>query len=591
MKVRGSKWLLLLGAAGAIWSASGAVYGAEAPKQTDVLLYFNQPDAYVNGQPAKLEVPAVQKDGKAYLPAAELGKLLGFPVRWDEAKQAVLLTAPAAFIEFSLPDKKVYVNGEQVPWSTAAMLWQDRLYIDSVWLNRYADFKAQTDAKLGRMVLRYIQAPDGKLFRNDTLPNMKPVAKFVLDKPVYRLGEPITYTDLSYDPDGDGIAHAEWTGKAEAIFTPGLYKVTLQVTDGKGNVSEPFSTNVEVSDQPYLDAFEYKVYHEPVGSYVKEEEAVLRKYLRGIPQLKKDESRPQDRPLIVSDSPESFKEKGFLYQEKVNGKARLYGDHVNETGRKMKLGIIVRNPSPDRTVTIKTTREGEVYPSIYANLIGNEATVEFLQGERPQGNDTMTLKPYETAYYRVMPNFYPGQGMNVIYDVETDGDVFFSFAAMEPEDGLDTIGIYPQLPFSGNVRGTFTTSDVIWNIDASDLKKPSSFAIADGTSDPFVTGTDFALQQKADNIGNYGVEYKIHINHPPKMAVLMLPRGGVFRGPFLVNGRIVQAPPSGIMMDYSGYSILARTEGTEEGLDIAFSPAAGSAFPIDIILYPIPDKP
>lgn len=127
-------------------------------------------------------------------------------------------------------------------------------------------------------------------------------------------------------------------------------------------------------------------------------------------------------------------------------------------------------------------------------------------------------------------------------------------------------------------------------MDASGLDKPSSFAIGDGTSDPFVTGKDAFTQEPSVNLGNYGVVYKIHVKQPVKMAVLILPRGGPFKGPFLVNGRIVPAPPSGVMMDYQGYTIIARTDGTEPSLDIDFSPAAGSAFPIDVIFYPLDKK-
>jgi hypothetical protein len=98
------------------------------------------------------------------------------------------------------------------------------------------------------------------------------------------------------------------------------------------------------------------------------------------------------------------------------------------------------------------------------------------------------------------------------------------------------------------------------------------------------------MKKDALNLGNYGVVYKIHIPEPRKMAVLLLPRGGVFKGPFKVNGKMVLAPPSGVMMDYQGYTIIARTTGTEKALDIEFTPAAGSAFPVDVIFYPLEEK-
>ncbi|OXM87791.1 copper amine oxidase N-terminal domain-containing protein [Paenibacillus rigui] len=568
-------------------SASGTV-----PQSRSALFYFGDNQAYADGQPLTLDAPVLQIKEQVYVPAVILPELLGVSVKWQSDTSTVQLTLPSGFAEFALASKELRVNGQAESFDKAAMVHDDRLYIRLDWLNGYVQFKANVNQQWNRLELLYVKMPQaGESFHNDTMPNAKPIARFTVDKEKYRLGEPIRYTDASYDPDGDKISSMEWTGKAEAIFEPGLFKVSLQVTDSRGTVSETFSHNVEISNEPYLDPFEYKVYHEPVGTFVKEEEKTLRSYLRGIPQLPNVTKLSTERPLIVSDSPETFTEKGFLYQEKVNGKARLYADHVNGMNEKVQFAIAVRNPSPDRTVTIKTTRKGEVYPSIYANLIGNEASIEFLQDDQEQREpDTMVLGPYETAYYKKMPEFFPGQGMNVLYDVETDGEVYFSFVAMDAGAGLDSIGLYNRLPYNGNVRGTFNGSDVSWNVDARNFSKPSSLAIGDGTSDKFVTGTDFFSKEDSLNLGNYGVVYKIHLDHPRKMAVLLLPRGGVFRGPFEVDGRIVQAPPSGVMMDYQGYTILARTNGTEPSMDIEFTPAAGSAFPVDVIFYPLDDK-
>lgn len=569
------------------------VQAAEAvPQSSSMLFYFGDKQAFVDGRPAQLDAPVLQKDGQTYIPAAILPSILGVPVDWNADTSTVQVTLPDAYAAFALGAGELRLNGQTESFEQAAAVWDDRLYIRMDWLNRHVQFKASVNEELHRLELLYVKMPQaGKTFHNDTMPNTKPIAKFSTDKDTYRLGEPIRYSDESYDPDGDSIANTEWTGKAEAIFQPGLFKVSLQVTDSQGTVSDKFSRNVEIVNEPYLDPFDYKVYHEPVGTYVKEEEQTLRQYLRGIPQLPIEAKTVPDRPLIVSDSPETFTEKGFLYQEKVNGKARLYADHVNGTNEKLQFAIVVRNPNPDRTVTIKTTRKGEVYPSIYANLIGNEASVEFLQDDDEKRQpETMTVGPYETLYYKKMPDFFPGQGMNVLYDVETDGEVYFSFVAMDAGAGLDTIGMYDRLPYKGNVRGTFDSSDVVWNIDAHDFSKPTSITIGDGTTDKFVTGTDFFSKEDSLNLGNYGVVYKIHLDHPRKMAVLLLPRGGVFRGPFEVDGRIVQAPPSGVMMDYQGYTILARTDGTEPSMDIEFTPAAGSAFPVDVIFYPIDDK-
>ncbi|WP_282935304.1 copper amine oxidase N-terminal domain-containing protein [Paenibacillus sp. RC67] len=573
----------------AAWAASESAAVKSVPVSKSSLLYIGKDEAYLNGNPLKLEAPVLEVKGQAYLPAVSLPSLLGVSVQWQELSQSVHLTTPSAFAEFQLASKQLKVNGSSASFDKAATLINDRLYISMAWLEQYISFKATKNEELKRIDLLYVQMPADGAFHNDTMPNTKPIAQFSVNKDKYRLGEPIIYSDTSYDPDGDAITSVNWTGKAEAIFEPGLFKVSLQVTDSKGTESETFSRNVEIVNEPYLDPFEYKVYHEPVGTFVKDEEATLRKYLRDIPSLPNEAKLSKERPLIVSDSPETFTEKGFLYQEKVNGKARLYADHVNGMNEKVQFAIVVRNPNPDKTVKITTTRSGEVYPSIYANLIGNEASIEFLQDE---GNkpETITVGPYQTVYYKKMPEFFPGQGMNVIYDVETDGEVYFSFVAMDAGADLSSIGMFERLDYTGNVRGTFSGSDVTWNVDAKSFTKPSSLAIGDGTSDPFVTGDDFFRKHDSLNLGNYGVVYKIHIENPRKMSVLLLPRGGVFKGPFEVNGRIIQTPPSGVMMDYQGYTILARTDGTEPSLDIEFTPAAGSAFPVDVIFYPLDDK-
>ena len=149
------------------------------------------------------------------------------------------------------------------------------------------------------------------------------------------------------------------------------------------------------------------------------------------------------RTLLVSDSPEEFTESGILYQDNINGKARLYADHINGTKQKMTMAIFATN-NTDKPVTIKTTNKGEVYPSVYANLIGSEASVDFLLEN--VYTDEMTVPPHETYVYAKLPDFYPGQGVNLFYDVETDGELQMSFGVT---DHMLTPTIAQELPLFG----------------------------------------------------------------------------------------------------------------------------------------------
>ena len=67
-------------------------------------------------------------------------------------------------------------------------------------------------------------------------------------------------------------------------------------------------------------------------------------------------------------------------------------------------------------------------------------------------------------------------------------------------------------------------------------------------------------------------------------------KGGIFKGPFKINGDIRLVPQSGVLTAFDGMQILAKTTGKEDALDIEFSPPAGSAFPVDLIFYPLDDR-
>lgn len=79
----------------------------------------------------------------------------------------------------------------------------------------------------------------------------KPYAIFDVSSPVY-VGQTVTYTDKSYDPDsGDTIVKREWSAnKADVYRTPGKYEVSLRVLDNHGAWSETYTKTIEVLDAP-----------------------------------------------------------------------------------------------------------------------------------------------------------------------------------------------------------------------------------------------------------------------------------------------------------------------------------------------------
>jgi PKD repeat protein len=566
-------------------SAASAAQSMSSTSTTYMLLYVDKVEAFFNGKQIILESPATIINDKMFVPAKVLGDAMGLKVEWNEATRLIEMTTPGFNIVLDSDHKAVWINGIRYPFdSVAAISKEGRLMIKLTWLADYMGARYIYNDELRRVEIIHTKTPVGIYIPNTG--NSNPVAKFNFAKAAYKIGEPVKYIDLSYDPDSEGLVKYEWQGNEDVFFTPGTYPITLTVWDAHGNKSETYLRNLTIMNEEYLSELEYPIYYKPVGGFIKTDWSMLWGNFWNLPQLPKQATTDNTRKLLVSDSPEEFTEKGILYQDNVTGKGRLYADHINGTKEKVTLAILAKNLTT-KPVTIKTTNKGEVWPSVYANLIGNEASVDFLMND-PR-NDSMEIPAGQTFIYSQMPEFYPGQGVNLFYDVETSGDVQFTFVATN-QVSQSTLSTLPLLAFNGHVRGTFPVSQVNWQVDASSFTKPSRLIIGDGTTDPFQPGYDPMRKQNVTNEGNYGVVYKIHADKPRKMAIMLLAYGGVFKGPIKINGEISLVPYSGVITAFDGMQILARTTGNEEALDIEFTPPAGSAFPIDLIFYPLEDK-
>ncbi|MFD0587147.1 copper amine oxidase N-terminal domain-containing protein [Paenibacillus sp. GCM10027627] len=549
-----------------------------------VVFYIDNNEAFLNGDKVTLDSPAVIKNGRTYVPAKFLGDTFGMKVEWQEKTRTILMETPSHEILLDTVNKQAWIDGYAQPFDQVAMLSKGRLLIKLSWLSDYMGATYTYNAELRRVDVLHVTKPEGNF--NPDLGNSVPVAKFSLGKSTYRIGEPIKYINLSYDPDAEGV-QMEWTGKQDVFFKPGTYPVTLVVKDKNGHKSKPYTRNVVVSEDVYLTEQEHPIYTKPVGGYINTDWKTLYAHYLNLPDVAKTVTEDKSRTLLVSDSPETFKELGILYQDTINGKGRLYADHLNGTTEKVSFAILATN-NTDKPVTIRTTNKGEVYPSIYAHLIGSEAMVDYFM--RDAAEETMTIPPGGTFVYKQFPDFYPGQGVNLMYDVETDGEVQFTFAAA---DSVSTDMLeMPKLAFDGHVRGTFQIAGFDWKVDLSEkgLQKPMKLILGDGKVDPFQQGYDPQRGTEAVLSGNYGTVYKIHSDKPRKMAVMILAKGGPFKGPFMINGEMVKVPNSGVLTAFDGMVILAKTTGKEESLDIEFSPPAGSAFPINLIFYPLDER-
>ncbi|WP_438447123.1 stalk domain-containing protein [Gorillibacterium sp. sgz5001074] len=586
---RQKKLPALVLAAALMMTAVVPTAGAVGTGTLQVSLAVEKPDVSVNGDAQSWDVVPVLVGDQVYVPLRHIANTIGLQLQWNAKTAMVELIIPNVKVQFDIDHNAVWINQLNRPLDTVAMMKDDRLMVKLSWLSELIGAKYTYDAASKKIDLMYTKLPDEMIA--DENENSRPVAKFTFGKTSYKIGEPVKYIDLSYDPDAEGIARYEWSGKETTFTKAGTYRVSLKVTDRNGHTSRLYSRYLTVTDEVHASPFQTKLYYTPEGQAFDTSWSELYTYMMNLPLLPREVTEDRTRKLILSDSPETIKDKGILYQDRINGKARLYADHVNGMEGKVRFVIMARNTSPDKTVTIKTTNKGEVYPSIYANLIGHEASVDFLLKD-PVQDKPITLAPNQGLAYVQMPDLYPAQGINVFYDVETDGEVEFSFLALDSSVSTPTpalLGTLKHLPFAGNVRGTFPVSDMTWKSDMSKVKSPVRITIGDGKEDAFIKGYDTERKSEASNDGNYGMIYNIELQNPPKMAVLLLARGGPFKGPFKLNGEFTMVPDSGVLEAFTRVQVLKRTTGQEGKLNIEFTPPAGSAFPIDLILYPLDD--
>jgi len=537
---------------------------------------------FVDGNVVELEAPASLVNGRLYVPVRFLSTQLGFETNFNATDRTIEIRTAKAEVLINMDKNTAMINGQAVPFDTIGVIQQDRLLLAARTMSELIelpiDYNAET--KIVKIIVKPVKPPLPKQ------ENMKPVAQFSTDKKVYRIGEPIEYIDLSYDPDASGY-YPSWSNKQSAFFSAGKKTITLTTKDPQGLQSDPFSRQIEITNEVLTTQDEFPFYF---GSMEDDPKRILLDYNKFLNYqvLDKKEEIEDSRSLIVSDSPEPFKEYGILYQSKASGKSRLFATHINDIEDQMAtVSVLVTNTS-DEPVKIKTTRKGEVMPSKVAELLGKQILDDWFLHE--EINKEQVIQPGQTATYYRSYALFPKQGIHFMYDIEVEGEATFTFVAHDPNESGESLLELPKLAKDNNVRGTYPVSTLLWEVDASDIDdKPARISIGDTRLDSWVKGTDEVTGEDVQNKGNYGVFYHVEIKNPGKAAIALVSRGGLFKGSILLNEeKIIPIPKSGVVLPRTAY-LLDRTTGKEDSISLRIAPPSGTALPFDILIFPLRD--
>lgn len=572
-------------------------------KGSDELRFKLGTDTYtVNGVPTKMKGASFQQKNTFMVPLTSITQALGIPYTIDyKAKTITLTISSKPVASFTVEPKEIIAGETMVTYNTKSESPSGYEIVDERWEGRQDIF---TDP--GVYTVSYsVQDSKGQWSDPYTqtitveAPNVPPVAQFTTDKDTYRMGEPITYTDQSYDPDGV-LPEANsrlWENQKGAYFTPGPQTITLTVTDSDG-AKATVSKTITITDEMLYTQDEYNELFVPVGS----------KFLfdgGSVPPMHKIEhlDTMEDVTLYRSNSPESVYNTGKLYEDTLSGKVRFMIHHANYTKQKVTMYVVATNNNATPT-TIETLDSGFGGPSPFAMAAGKVSVQRYHQAVMDGSKrSTVTLQPGESKVILTELNAIPMANetvISLIADVNSSQPITYSTLMIDPS--LDPIQEAKNLPVVArdgvHNRGTYPLATKIFQVfEPIGGATPSKLVLGDNSSDPNLTGTDAPFNTVESNAGNFGVLYKIHLESvAPNTLITFNGRGGKYLGWIVVNGQLVELSAQSMGLVGAGLNtsseagVIYRTGSTAESVDLEFTPAPGSNLSVNLLFTQMPAR-
>ncbi|RRJ66495.1 copper amine oxidase N-terminal domain-containing protein [Paenibacillus oralis] len=545
----------------------------------------------VNGVTQTMKGKSYSVKNNFMVPLTAITKALNISYQYDSVGKRVIVnlaTLPEA--SFTIGNKEIIAGETQVQYITQSSSPIGLEIVNEEWTGRQDVF-----TEPGSYTVTYrVQDSSGQwskpysLTINVSKPHTPPVANFTTDKDTYKMGEVITYTDLSTDEVG--IKDRIWENKKLAFFTPGPQTIRLKVVNQFGLFSTVEKTITITNDLLYTEDNFNKLFT-PIGD----------KYAfdgTTVPSWEKVQYTYTSDPvtLIRSNSPETVYKKGLLYRETAIGATRFMVHHVNSTGQPMDMYVIATNNNTE-TAHLTQTYLGFGGPSPYATAAGKVSVQRYF--ESMQTGDKykdIWIAPGES---KVILNelsastMKQGDVISLFADLYSDQTMQYNVVMVDKgQDPFNALPYLAALPEDVHNRGTYMESTR--NIEVTNLvgDKPARLMIGDNSSDPFQIGADGVTQAYKMNAGNFGMLYKIKLYRvAPNTLVTFNPRGGRYMGVIMVNGSIVNlANNSASLKAPNENGVLFRTGESEQTVELLFTAAPGSNLPFSILFQQLPEK-
>ncbi|MEK0316105.1 stalk domain-containing protein [Cohnella sp. 56] len=547
----------------------------------------------VNGQARKFGAPVYADKNVLMVPVIAFAQAMNIPYQVDNSKKQIIFnlsTKPTA--SFKVQAGEIIAGQTQVYYTTTSSSPKGLPIVEEYWEGRQDVF-----AEPGTYVVRYSVRDSAGQWSEpysqtiQVLPvNTPPVAAFTTDKDTYRIGEPITYSDTSTDPDGF-IVSSEWSGTNKpAFFQAGSYSVSITVKDNRGDVSS-FSKTLTVTSEVMYTEDEFNKLFTPAGSnYPLDGSSV--KTMEAIPYSYTTEPVT----LFRSSGPETVKTDGILYQDTIAGDVRFMLHHKNGTGQNAKLYLIAKNIS-SVPANLSIIADGMAGPTTFPEVAGRMSVARYFQTYVTGSNSqSMTLQPGQSRLlYADLSANAMKNGDVITFHGDLTSDATIQYTSVLVAQNRDPIAALANLPYLDPnqliTRGSFVDSTRVFEYGGLVGDRQIKLPLTDNTTDPFAQGYDNITNTVAYNSGNYGLLYKLVLRRvAPNTLISLNPRGGLYMGAALINGQVVSFANLGTVSATNQASVLYRTGNTEETVTIWTTPTAGSNLPFTLLFTPMPQK-
>ncbi len=303
--------------------------------------------------------------------------------------------------------------------------------------------------------------------------------------------------------------------------------------------------------------------------------------------------------LLLSDSPEMVEHDGILYQDKVDGSARLFFYHVNASHDVKKMAVILENTG-NKVAHVTVSQSSLGGPGYSWMEVGKQTQLAYFAEKRTY---QLSISPGDRIPLSASIEeaiMLPNTLIHGIYDFSVDCPINVKVMMMPVlETGVKFSQTAKVLPADQyHLRGTFAGANKqISPVEAYDPATDGvvGLTLADNQIDVYLKGIDATDGSEVVNYGNYGVVYQILLPSKKggRIAYYLAPLGGEYAGALGINHPEVYWSPLATPRDRVYFGSPDKKEfafiGTFESgdpLSLTFSPPGASNLPIKIIVLP-----